>query len=446
MASLFDDLMLRSAGLFGDRDPRADRALAILAGMSQGMGGAQGYRGQPPGLGQMLAGMGGGAMQGLMQARGQERDDRLARLQAGMKLGEYEMAAGQRKAALDALARKTAAARSYADQVRGTDPQLAQAIEADPDIIQKLSEAQIKQRFPEPYTLNPGDVRYGAGNQPIAQGAPRVADGMRVGADGKIELIPEYWNARAKVAAAGKTSIGVNLPPSEPSGKLPEGYFWNREGTGYVPRPIPGLPEEPGGENANRIALARTGAEALSKIPALAKGEDGSMDRKTLLELEGHIRLGTPLVSAKARDLYTRAFTATEARLRLTTGAAAPEEEVRRNLNAYLPGVLDDDKTMANKLGELDSYFGEFLQTQGLGRRGSPTSRRPDDRPPATTGLPPVQGADPKRTDPGPQPNPEATPTAIRNMGLPQLGALDVSKLDEAQRAALDARLKALGY
>jgi hypothetical protein len=76
--------------------------------------------------------------------------------------------------------------------------------------------------------------------------------------------------------------------------------------------------------------------------------------------------------------------TKVEAALRLMTGAAAPEQEVQRYIDMFMPGALDSEQRKVQKLKLLDA-FGENAKKNALQGRPVPGS--------TPTGAPPTGGS-----------------------------------------------------
>lgn len=111
--------------------------------------------------------------------------------------------------------------------------------------------------------------------------------------------------------------------------------------------------------------------EQAAKISALQVAEDNLAEaRKLLIDDTGkdfkqqvaiQARLPVPFVEAsvpgEGRKVSTAMRTAIEAALRAMTGAAAPESEVDRYMDLYMPNATDTYETANQKLGNLHAFI-----------------------------------------------------------------------------------------
>ncbi|MCP4089617.1 MAG: hypothetical protein GY746_07470 [Gammaproteobacteria bacterium] len=70
----------------------------------------------------------------------------------------------------------------------------------------------------KPFTLSPGQVRYGADgqvSQSVPAAAPKLPAGMRLGANGQPEWIPGYLDGKRSVSAAGAARLYENRLPTD---------------------------------------------------------------------------------------------------------------------------------------------------------------------------------------------------------------------------------------
>lgn len=105
------------------------------------------------------------------------------------------------------------------------------------------------------------------------------------------------------------------------------------------PGVVPGTERNPnvvGAETAGRVAGARRILERAEQGDwKLLLDEDGTIDRQTLAQINNGI-----ILTDKAQRAYNFLFNLMETKLRIMTGAAAPEAEVKRNVAAILPRTL----------------------------------------------------------------------------------------------------------
>lgn len=146
--------------------------------------------------------------------------------------------------------------------------------------------------------------------------------------------------------------------------------------------PAKGLQAIPGGpgthlpsETAGRIAMMETAAAALPDA------------RRVLMEGRGSSGTGVTGAAASALNIgetgrANRTVTvAIEGALRAMTGAAAPESEVKRYENMFMPSPLDSRETATQKLNQLQDFIdnAKRLVTQGRGPAGGPPGPRASD-------------------------------------------------------------------
>ena len=70
-------------------------------------------------------------------------------------------------------------------------------------------------------------------------------------------------------------------------------------------------------------------------------------------------------------------FNAVNARLRLESGSAVPESEVKRAMSTFAPSPLDSDETIRSKLQRMNEFFGSAKEEIGQGRGAAPLSESP---------------------------------------------------------------------
>jgi len=157
-----------------------------------------------------------------------------------------------------------------------------------------------------------------------------------------------------------KTGATVVAPTQ--SQKPPAGYEWVDP-----TNPSKGLKAIPGGpathlpgEVAGRIALAKNSLQNLENVRDFFKrmpvGNVGAM-------VQANLNMGD--VGRAQRDVQG----AVEVALRIMTGAAAPEPEVKRYTNLFMPLTTDTVETRMQKLNNLQRFLEQSiaLATQGRG-------------------------------------------------------------------------------
>jgi uncharacterized FlaG/YvyC family protein len=97
---------------------------------------------------------------------------------------------------------------------------------------------------------------------------------------------------------------------------------------------------------AGRLALVETGIEAANYFSDFVFNDDGSVNKTNVLAFFGTDKLNVPGPGRSMEALFLEAI---EAKLRLETGAAAPDSEVERLKTRLMPGVFDSDETIKFK-------------------------------------------------------------------------------------------------
>lgn len=153
-------------------------------------------------------------------------------------------------------------------------------------------------------------------------------------------------------------------------------------------QPKDAAPEMLSGESAKSISLANQGIRNYERIwgkdgePGLLFNKDGSVKRSLLAELTDVPLAGRITLSDDARIAWTYAYSMADAILRLKTGAAAPEQEVRANAKAYLPSILDGKRAAIAKGQEPLDFFTDVKQLLEYKRAV------PEDEKKTSNGLP----------------------------------------------------------
>ena len=157
-------------------------------------------------------------------------------------------------------------------------------------------------------------------------------------------------------------------------GKAPSGFEWiNPNDHSQGLRAIPGGP-------ATHMSVELSGKLAL--MDAAQQGITNT--RETLLKPWGALGAGQALASAVpfVGDISAisgeigiakrNVRAGIEAALRVMTGAAAPEQEVTRYMELFMPGVRDTKESAAQKLGLLDQFMNNAREMVTRGRTATP--------------------------------------------------------------------------
>ena len=122
-------------------------------------------------------------------------------------------------------------------------------------------------------------------------------------------------------------------------------------------------------EAAKAGALVRQGKRAVADVAKFSfvdSGQNkGKVDRETLAQIFDVPLVGAISLSPKARKLWSAAYSAAEAKLRIDSGGAITEEEVRKTAKGYLPSAIDDADTVKYKIGQLNNYFNDYEELTG---------------------------------------------------------------------------------
>jgi hypothetical protein len=166
--------------------------------------------------------------------------------------------------------------------------------------------------------------------------------------------VVKQWNASTKTWDTIPVEGGGK-------GKPPAGYTWGKDGgLDPIPRgPATQLPAE----TAGRLALVEAALPKFREARKLFEKDWGPVEYAQYSFDTGDI--GRAKLSVR---------TAIEAALRTATGAAAPEPEVQRYLDMYMPKDVDSKTTAKQKLDALESFMvkSKELVTQGRSAPQSP--------------------------------------------------------------------------
>jgi hypothetical protein len=145
--------------------------------------------------------------------------------------------------------------------------------------------------------------------------------------------------------------------------KAPSGYRFND--VGDLEAIAGGPATKQSAESAGKIALIKQGLGDISSFENQIKDKDGSFNRTKIAGLRTY---GRP----NARDEYSKLFNSLNSRLRLESGAAVPETEVKRAFETFAPSPLDSDATIQSKISRMKDYFASAEKEIGQGRGAEP--------------------------------------------------------------------------
>lgn len=117
-----------------------------------------------------------------------------------------------------------------------------------------------------------------------------------------------------------------------------------------------------GADQSGRVASLAHGLEILPGIveAIFPTGLDGKVDRLLL----ANSAVGTP--GTKGRMVKQQMNDAIDAVIRARTGAAAPETEMSRLLDQFMPSALDNDNTARDKIQRLEQFLTGALEATTL--------------------------------------------------------------------------------
>jgi hypothetical protein len=180
----------------------------------------------------------------------------------------------------------------------------------------------------------------------------------------QLGLTTEKLQQNKLIAEAGKIR-------SESSGKgaekAPAGYRFQKDGNLVA---IPGGPASKlSAESAGKVALIKQGEQDINRFKNLITNSDGSFNRRKLASMD------VPFSLAGGRQENSTLFNAINARLRLESGAAVPEAEVKRALKTFAPGAFDSNDTINSKINRMNEFFATAKEEIGQGRGATPTQQ-----------------------------------------------------------------------
>lgn len=211
---------------------------------------------------------------------------------------------------------------------------------------------------PVPQTPQPGPEAYSA---PTSSPARAKAQGQTQTTDGtQFQVGRTYDASGSAVNAPGMARYENPQDMRMPDGSL-KSVQWDKLGRFYrilgdATKPDPESKPLPF-EQASKLAGLKN---AYSQVQSLAGGlfdQDGKFKRGTAAMA---MLPGTP--EAKYEK---QAYQAVEAWLRAMSGAAVPESEVKRYMDAYMPRPWDDPTVARDKLSRMQAQYTETMGLMG---------------------------------------------------------------------------------
>lgn len=234
---------------------------------------------------------------------------------------------------------------------------------------------------------------------------------------------------------------GQHIPVGGAKGdmtKPPQGYEWtdpSNHSAGV--RRLPGFEDKIPGEVAGKVAMMTMARERIARTRSIYEREWGSKEIAQWTAANspaGDISALSGDIGMAQRDIRT----GIEAALRTMTGAAAPEQEVVRYMQMFMPNPKDTKESAKQKIDGLMKFMedAEKLVLQGRGvspsLSGPPAATAPPTSPPAA----PQAAPPPQAPAAAPQGRPDAQ-TAIREA--------QAAIAKGANPAAVRARLMQMG-
>jgi len=105
-------------------------------------------------------------------------------------------------------------------------------------------------------------------------------------------------------------------------------------------------------ESAGKMALVNQGIEDVKRAGSMLFGKDGTINRKLLATAA----LSIP--NTPGREFNSYIYNAVEAKLRVESGAAVPDTEIKRMAKRFIPSVMDNDSTIKSKMSRLNEWLG----------------------------------------------------------------------------------------
>lgn len=132
-----------------------------------------------------------------------------------------------------------------------------------------------------------------------------------------------------------------------------------------------------GGMNATDAAkteLLNQGIADMAEFKGLIM-PDGKIDRSIVIGMNVPGTAGVP--GTDSRIAYSLIYNAVEAKLRAESGAAVPEQEVKRMADRFIPSPLDSDETIKSKIRRMEAFLrGSFGRIKGAGEATTPAENK----------------------------------------------------------------------
>ena len=163
--------------------------------------------------------------------------------------------------------------------------------------------------------------------------------------------VDDYTNAIFKARAAGDTKAVKYLEAQQEAAMVAEERQAERSGSG-------GEYANVGKVSSQFLQMAKTGNMAKKELESLIFDKKGNVRRDVILAMKNPGGVG--LVQQEGREALSWFYRVVESKLRLDTGAAAPEQEkiaIKEALGLFL---TDSPQTMRTKLRVYANTFDEI--------------------------------------------------------------------------------------
>jgi hypothetical protein len=263
---------------------------------------------------------------------------------------------------------------------------LAQALQAAPKsvmgpVMGKYFENAMFPKTEEPFTLSPGQIRYGPGGQQIASVPASSEDKDRLlsmmSAAGIDPASPQGqamlrdWITKQTTHAP---PVSIQNYGSPVAGVDAQGnpVFFQPSKAGGQPSIVPGIappppPSEPlSREGAGAATMLQQAIKDIDIAMGLMYDEKGNLKKDVIAKAFMPGAVGIAGVGTDARKLYSTILNAIEAKLRVETGAAATQPEIDRLMARFAPSVLDDAETVKFKMDRLKDFMRGGVSGMGI--------------------------------------------------------------------------------
>lgn len=190
----------------------------------------------------------------------------------------------------------------------------------------------------------------------------------------------EIGDINARASTRGQTSGDARAITRG----APSGYAWNDPNDpGKGVARIPGYEQTIPGEVAGKVAMMNMARNRIESSRAVFERDWGASDLAKWgagnIPLIGDISAASGDVGIAQRDIRT----GIEAALRTMTGAAAPEQEVERYMQMFMPNPKDTKESSKQKIDGLMKFMDDAnaLVMQGRGQPSAASSPQPQAQP-----------------------------------------------------------------